>query len=44
MERYVDGFFLPIPTDWIGQYKEIAGRAGAVWKVAYGGFKTLVVR
>jgi uncharacterized protein YbaA (DUF1428 family) len=32
MERYVDGFLLPISMDRIGQYKEIAGKAGAVWK------------
>ena len=32
MERYVDGFLLPMPVDKIGQYKEIAGKAGIVWK------------
>lgn len=32
MERYVDGYLLPLAKDKIGHYKEIAGKAGAVWK------------
>jgi uncharacterized protein YbaA (DUF1428 family) len=32
MERYVDGFLLPIPIDKVDQYREIAAKAGEVWK------------
>jgi len=32
MERYVDGFLLPIAAENVGKYKEIAGKAGEIWK------------
>jgi len=32
MERYVDGFLIPIPKDNISKYKEIAEEAGRIWK------------
>ncbi|MDQ4122661.1 MAG: DUF1428 domain-containing protein [Acidobacteriota bacterium] len=32
MERYVDGFVLPIPAENIEKYREIAQKAGEVWK------------
>lgn len=32
MERYVDGFLIPIPKDKVNQYREIAQKAGKVWK------------
>ncbi|HEY8607760.1 MAG TPA: DUF1428 domain-containing protein [Noviherbaspirillum sp.] len=32
MERYVDGFLIPIALDKVDRYREIAGQAGAVWK------------
>ncbi len=32
MERYVDGFVIPIAKDQVNQYKEIAEKAGAIWK------------
>lgn len=32
MERYVNGFLLPIAKDNIGKYKEIAAKSGEVWK------------
>lgn len=32
MERYVDGFLLPIARDNIEKYKEIAAKSGEVWK------------
>ncbi len=32
MERYVDGFLLPIAEENIGKYKEIAQKAGEIWK------------
>jgi len=32
MERYVDGFLIPIAKSNLGQYKEIAEKAGRVWK------------
>lgn len=32
MERYVDGFVLPIPAENIEKYREIAQKAGDIWK------------
>jgi uncharacterized protein YbaA (DUF1428 family) len=32
MERYVDGFVVPLPKDKVDEYKRIAERAGALWK------------
>jgi len=32
MERYVDGFLIPIPKGNIEMYKEMAEKAGKVWK------------
>jgi uncharacterized protein YbaA (DUF1428 family) len=32
MERYVDGFLIPLAKDKVQQYKEIAEKAGEVWK------------
>lgn len=32
MERYVDGFLIPVPKDNLGKYKEMAELAGQVWK------------
>jgi uncharacterized protein YbaA (DUF1428 family) len=32
MERYVDGFLIPIAAENVGKYKEIAQKAGEVWK------------
>lgn len=32
MEKYVDGFLIPVPKDRIDKYKEIATQAGQVWK------------
>jgi len=32
MERYVDGFLLPIAKENLGKYKEMAETAGKVWK------------
>jgi len=32
MERYVDGFVIPLPIDKVDDYKRIADRAGAIWK------------
>lgn len=32
MERYVDGFVLPIAKENVGKYKEIAQNAGEIWK------------
>lgn len=29
---YVDGFVLPLPTDKIEQYREIASTCGAIWR------------
>lgn len=30
--KYVDGFVLPIARDQLDKYREIAARAGAIWK------------
>lgn len=32
MEKYVDGFLIPIPKDKVDEYKRIAEMAGALWK------------
>lgn len=32
MERYVDGFLIPIARDRVSKYREIAQKAGEVWK------------
>jgi len=32
MERYVDGFVIPLPMDKVDDYKRIADKAGAIWK------------
>lgn len=32
MERYVDGFLIPIALDRLERYRELAAMAGAVWK------------
>lgn len=31
MERYVDGFVLPVPTENVDEYREIAAEAGKMW-------------
>lgn len=32
MERYVDGFVIPLPMDKVDDYKRIADNAGGIWK------------
>jgi uncharacterized protein YbaA (DUF1428 family) len=32
MERYVDGFVIPMPKNKVDEYKRIAESAGAIWK------------
>jgi uncharacterized protein YbaA (DUF1428 family) len=32
MERYIDGFVLPLPHDKVNDYKRIAEKAGVIWK------------
>jgi uncharacterized protein YbaA (DUF1428 family) len=32
MANYVDGFVLPVPRKSIGAYRQIARKAGKVWK------------
>jgi len=32
MERYVDGFLIPLAKDKVNEYKEMAEKAGQVWK------------
>ena len=32
MERYVDGFLLPIAKDKVSKYKEIAQKTSQIWK------------
>jgi uncharacterized protein YbaA (DUF1428 family) len=32
MERYVDGFLIPIAKDKVSKYREIAQKAGKIWK------------
>lgn len=31
MERYVDGFLIPLPKDKVEEYKAIAEKAGRLW-------------
>jgi uncharacterized protein YbaA (DUF1428 family) len=31
MQRYVDGFVLPIPNDNVDEYREMAAEAGEMW-------------
>ena len=31
MERYVDGFVLPVPSDTLDAYREMADEAGQLW-------------
>lgn len=31
MTRYVDGFVLPVPTDALDAYREMAAAAGEIW-------------
>jgi len=32
MEKYVDGFVIPIAKEHVGKYKEMAQKAGELWK------------
>jgi len=32
MAKYVDGFILPVPKDLVEDYRQIAQRAGEVWR------------
>lgn len=32
MSHYIDGFVLPVPKDKIDQYRDLAAKAGAIWK------------
>jgi uncharacterized protein YbaA (DUF1428 family) len=32
MERYVDGFLIPVPKDNVSKYKEMAQKSCEVWK------------
>lgn len=32
MTPYVDGFLLPVPKDRIEAYRELAAKAGAIWR------------
>lgn len=31
MERYVDGYVLPVPTDKVDEYREMASEGGRIW-------------
>ncbi len=31
MEKYIDGFLIPMAKDKVGEYKEMARKAGAIW-------------
>ncbi|WP_418280923.1 DUF1428 domain-containing protein [Halorubrum sp. DTA98] len=31
MERYVDGFVIPVPNDALDAYREMAEKAGEIW-------------
>jgi uncharacterized protein YbaA (DUF1428 family) len=31
MDKYVDGFVIPVPKDKIDEYRRIAERAGEIW-------------
>ena len=35
MARYVDGFVMPLPKANIDRYREIASKAGELWKVSF---------
>ena len=32
MAHYVDGYVVPVPKDKIGAYREMAEKAGRIWK------------
>lgn len=32
MAKYVDGFLIPVPIDKLDEYKQIAEKAGVIWK------------
>ena len=32
MGKYVDGFVLPVPTENVEKYRELASKAGEIWK------------
>ncbi|MGB9941232.1 DUF1428 domain-containing protein [Methanosarcina sp.] len=32
MERYVDGFLIPIAKDRVNEYREMAQKSGEIWK------------
>jgi uncharacterized protein YbaA (DUF1428 family) len=32
MSLYVDGYLLPLPRERIAAYRQLAGRAGAIWR------------
>jgi len=32
MERYVDGFLIPIAKDRVNEYRELAQKSGEIWK------------
>ena len=32
MERYVDGFLLPIAKDKVNEYREMAQKSGEIWR------------
>mgnify|MGYP002778696438 CR=1 FL=1 len=32
MSKYIDGFVLPVPTENLEKYRELAQKAGAIWK------------
>src|SRR5688572_17100981 len=32
MGKYVDGFVLPVPTESVERYRELAQKAGEIWK------------
>ena len=32
MSHYVDGFVVPVPKSKIGEYREMAGKAGKIWR------------
>ena len=40
MGKYIDGFLIPIAKDKVGEYKEMAQKAGEVW-MEYGALDVL---
>lgn len=32
MSRYIDGFVLPIPREYLDEYQKVALQVGAIWK------------